>query len=88
MHPTAVRSRRHLVLIFVAAAEERGRFRGGSQGLRDRWYGLAKEPDFSDFKRWYHRVEKPRAGNRDLESADEARAVYDEWVLLGRPKVR
>ena len=81
-------SRRAIVLIFVAAAAERGRLRGGSQGRRDRWYGVAKEPDFSDFKRWFHRVEKPRTGDRDLESVDEARTVYDEWVSLGRAKAR
>jgi hypothetical protein len=48
-------------------------------------YGLTKYTDFDGFRHWYHREGKDGA---DLGSAEEAEAMYQEWVDLGRPNVK
>jgi len=65
----------------------RGRFGGGRQSRRDRWYGLEERADFADFRRWWHRVGKGRHGGTDIADAQEARERYDEWVGEGRSRV-
>ncbi|MCJ2013182.1 hypothetical protein [Methylobacterium sp. J-076] len=65
-----------------------GRFRGGGQSQRDRWFGLEAEDDFDAFRRWWHRVGKDEAGGRDLDSTEQARAEYGAWVTSGRNRVR
>lgn len=64
-----------------------GRFRGGRISKRDRWFGLETAEGFSDFKDWWHREGKDAAGGSDLQSRDEARRMYSEWVASGSPKV-
>ena len=61
-------------------------FRGGSKRRRDSWYGY-NDPDF---QRWWHRSPdgKRSYGGRDIESADEARQIYEDWILKGKPVVK
>jgi hypothetical protein len=63
-------------------------FRGGRQARRDRWYGLEDEPDFHEFRRWWHRRGKDAAGGTDLKSRKEALYAYDTWVNQRRPRVK
>ncbi|MDP4024703.1 hypothetical protein Q8W71_18915 [Methylobacterium sp. NEAU 140] len=68
--------------------EPGGRFRGGGQARRDRWFGLEERPDFEAFRRWWHRVGKEEAGGRDLEGREQAFAEYEAWITSGRNRVR
>lgn len=68
--------------------EPGGRFRGGAQTRRDRWYGLDHQPDFDAFRRWWHRIGKEEAGGQDLASREQALAEYEAWIKSGRNRVR
>ena len=63
-----------------------GRFRGGSQRRRDRWFGIDKQPDFDDFERWWHRRGKRLYGGEDIRDPEQAKEIYDDWIDAGRPK--
>jgi hypothetical protein len=64
---------------------EKGKtFRGGGKGQRDNWYGF----DDPDFQAWWHREGKAAAGGQDLENREQAEAAYNQWVGLGKPKVK
>jgi len=60
------------------------RLRGGKMMQRDRWGTVRGQPDFKDFKRYYHRVLKRTYGSRDLTN-QEQEDIYEEWVNSGRP---
>jgi hypothetical protein len=60
-------------------------FRGGKKGDRDKWYGYDKDPDFV---KWWHREGKDFFGGNDIDNAEEAKAAYDEWVSLGKPRAK
>lgn len=63
-------------------------FRGGRLQKRDRWYGLESKDDFDEFRRWWHRKGKTTYGEgKDLPGREAAEDMYEQWVLLGRPKV-
>ena len=64
----------------------RGRFRGGSQRRRDRWFGIDKQPDFDDFERWWHRRGKRLYDGENIRDRDQAKEIYDDWIDAGRPK--
>lgn len=60
--------------------------RGGSKKKRDRWFGLDdKYSDFNDFIPWWHREGKM---GEDLKSPEDTERAYQEWVALGRPRVK
>jgi hypothetical protein len=81
-HP--VKSHRPILLLLVIQAAGKN-FRGGHKKHRDQWFGLDKYPCFECFRPWWHREGKT---GEDLQNAKEARAAYQEWVDLGRPKVK
>ena len=70
----------------IGAAEvlEKGKyFRGGAKAMRDLWYGF-NDPEF---RRWWHREGKDdHGGGRDLDSKQAAKAAYELWKSLGRPR--
>jgi hypothetical protein len=59
--------------------------RGGRATRRDRWFGLEDKPDFTDFRRWWHREGKDEAGGNDIANRQEAERTYDDWISRGRP---
>jgi RHS repeat-associated protein len=59
-------------------------FRGGSKSQRDNWYGY----DNKDFQNWWHRSGKAEFGGSDIDSAKEAKQVFDYWKSIGSPKVK
>jgi hypothetical protein len=61
-------------------------FRGGKIRRRDRWYGLEDEPDFDQFRDWWHREGKEAHGGNDLGSRSEATRRYNDWKEWGRPR--
>jgi hypothetical protein len=63
-------------------------FRGGPQRQRDRWFGLGDRPDFKIFKDWWHREGKDAHGGLDVPTRADAERIYQEWVELGKPKVK
>ncbi|HAT76004.1 MAG TPA: hypothetical protein DCS19_03955 [Flavobacterium sp.] len=52
-------------------------FKGGNINDRDRWFGIEIEPDFKEFKRWYHKYYKPKHGGKDITSRKEALDILD-----------
>lgn len=59
-------------------------FRGGSKSQRDNWYGY----DNKDFQNWWHRSGKVEFGGSDIDSAKEAKQIFDYWKSIGSPKVK
>lgn len=60
------------------------KFKGGRKKYRDKWYGY----DNKYFQNWWHRQEKQKRGNRDIENADEVKEMYTYWVSMGCPKYK
>lgn len=58
--------------------------RGGSKSSRDNWYGYNDK----EFQKWWHREGKREFGGNDIDNSSEAKAVYDYWVSIGKPKVK
>ena len=58
-------------------------FRGGSKSSRDKWYGKNDK----DFQKWWEKQGKKGYG-RDIEDKEMADEVWQEWVDLGKPKVK
>jgi hypothetical protein len=75
------------IVVFVLASSG-SNFQGGKKGRRDRWYGFEKRDDFSDFRRWWHRIGKDTAGGMDLQSRQAAEEAYNDWVSQGKPTAR
>jgi hypothetical protein len=80
-------SRGNVILLFIASPSG-PQMRGGRSGQRDRWFGLEEKDDFWDFRHWWHREGKDAAGGWDLKNRSEAEAAYQNWSLLGKPKVK
>jgi hypothetical protein len=57
-------------------------FRGGGKRTRDNWYGYESD---QGFVRWWHRQGKADFGGRDIETAAEAKEIFDYWVSIGKP---
>lgn len=67
----------------VDATPRKGKtFRGGSKQTRDNWYGYDRD---QRFVRWWHRQGKQEFGGNDIDSAAEAKVIYEHWVQLGKP---
>lgn len=60
-------------------------FRGGKKKNRDKWYGFDKDQEFVD---WWHRQGKKEHGGMDIEDADEAGRIYQDFLDSKRPKVK
>jgi hypothetical protein len=68
---------------FSGGRGEKGRtFRGGGKRTRDNWYGFDRD---KDFVKWWHRQGKAEYGGADIENAQQAREIYEDWVSQGRP---
>lgn len=65
-----------------------GQFKGGKKGARDRTYGLENRDGFEEFRRWWHRVGKPKTGGADINSRPMAEECWKQWDFEGRPKVK
>jgi hypothetical protein len=57
-------------------------FRGGSKQTRDNWYGYDRD---KSFVMWWHRQGKHEFGGNDIDSAAEAKAMYEYWLQIGKP---
>jgi RHS repeat-associated protein len=57
-------------------------FRGGGKSTRDNWFGYDRD---KDFVKWWHRQGKAEFGGNDIDTAAEAKEVYDHWVSIGKP---
>jgi hypothetical protein len=57
-------------------------FRGGSKRTRDNWYGYESD---QNFVRWWHRQGKAEFGGGDIETAAEAKELFEYWVSIGKP---
>ncbi len=80
-HP--VKAADHAGHIQVDATPRKGKtFRGGGKHTRDNWYGYDRD---NSFVRWWHRQGKHEFGGNDIESAAEAKALYEHWLQLGKP---
>lgn len=69
---------------FSKPGYEKGQsFRGGTKSQRDQWYGYNDR----DFHKWWEKVGKKNYGHDilDKQMADE---VYQEWVDLGKPRIK
>jgi hypothetical protein len=75
-----------VILLFIAAPE--GRFRGGRQGRRERWFGLEDKPDFDDFRHWWHREGKFAVDGKDFPDRESALDAYEQWCSEGRPRAK
>lgn len=62
-------------------------FRGGKKNKRDRWYGVQRNADFDDFKKWFHRTHK-KSLRRDVGSREEMEEIYNDWKGAGSPTVK
>jgi hypothetical protein len=62
--------------------------RGGRVRVRDRWFGLEHQSDFSLFRRWSHREGKDAFGSEDLKNRFEANDAYAAWIEEGKPKAK
>ena len=70
-------------VMFASNFDKGKTFRGGSKSSRDNWYGYNDK----DFQKWWHREGKSSYGH-DILDSDMATDVYQEWVDLGKPKVK
>ena len=67
---------------FTGRGEKGKSFRGGGKSTRDNWYGYDKD---KGFVRWWHRQGKAEHGGSDIDSAEQAKSMYDLWVQSGKP---
>jgi len=58
-------------------------FRGGKKKNRDNWFGV-KDKKF--WKWWEANKKTPAYAGRDIDSTEEALALFAEWKALGSPK--
>jgi hypothetical protein len=65
------------------ASKKGNTFRGGSKSSRDKWYGKNDK----DFQKWWEKQGKKGYGH-DIEDKEMADEVWQEWVDLGKPKVK
>lgn len=68
----------------LLGAKKGKEFRGGTKSSRDNWYGYNDK----DFQNWWHREGKKEFGGNDIDNSAKAKAVYDYWVMIGKPKKR
>lgn len=69
------------ILAWFAARGNSPKFRGGRITQRDKWYGLEKQPDFNNFKRWWEKYAKKffKGGGKDA-SREQVLDAYEEFV--------
>lgn len=79
----SVKAADHADPVEVDATTRKGKtFRGGSKQTRDNWYGYDRD---QSFVKWWHRQGKKEFGGNDIDSAAEAKAIYEHCVQLGKP---
>ena len=58
--------------------------KGGKIHSRDRDFGVKD----TEFWRWWHRKGKPKNGNEDIKSKNQADDIYNKWLKQGKPKAK
>jgi len=61
------------------------KFRGGKQSKRDKEWSPFRDPEF---RRWWHRYGKKDYWSTDIESEEEACAIYENWKKSSRNKMK